>query len=472
MKQFFLLFALTFAGGLLALVHPFWGLLLYYTFAVLRPQYLWDWALPMQVRWSLIAAVIVLVSVALNMHRIIARGALNTVLVLMVLHGLLIMFSVLTSYYPGTAQHWGIEYAKILIIAGIACMVIDKLWQVRAVGLMILLTLGYIAWEVNYLYLFENHRLDIYHHGYGGFDNNGAGLMMGMAIPFAYAFAMGYHGRWRTAVMVGCAFLAGCLVHALLLSYSRGGMLAAAVGMGWLLMQHRPRMQSAAMVLALALALPVMAGPEVRERFFSIGAYEEDRSAQSRLDSWAAALRMVQDNPILGKGVRNANYFSQNYGADYEGRTIHNQYLQLAADSGLPAAILYIAMMAVAMWNLHRVRARCLVQARARSLLDDPDVQEMRLMEKVCLAIQSSLLMFLVGACFLSLEAFELPWLLVVLAGLLPMTMQRWLDNRAAPSAEAEHPPAAHLPNVAEKPEPRLGGLGPGHMPGLPGAST
>ena len=67
--------------------------------------------------------------------------------------------------------------------------------------------------------------------------------------------------------------------------------------------------------------------PDGIEELDVIRTYEEDGSAQSRFDSWRAAWLITRDYPIVGVGVRNANLFSEQYGADMEGRTIHSQYL-------------------------------------------------------------------------------------------------------------------------------------------------
>ena len=63
MKQFFFLILVTLIGTVGAFaVSPFWGIAVYYLFAVLRPQYVWDWALldydpQNKIRWSFYVAV-------------------------------------------------------------------------------------------------------------------------------------------------------------------------------------------------------------------------------------------------------------------------------------------------------------------------------------------------------------------------------------------------------------------------------
>ncbi len=289
MKQLALLMAIFVLGGLGSMYHPFWAVLLYYLLAVLRPQFLWEWALPVEWRWSLFAALIVLFSLVVNLPRILPRLRINTVAVLMIVYSGWLMMSVLNAYDPGTAQSFGMDIAKVLVMALIATILIDSLWQVHALAVMLLLTLGYIAWEINSLYLIQS-RLDVFHYGYGGLDNNGAGLMLAMGLPFAFAYGLIAPHRWQRAV----SWIIGLMIlHAVLMTYSRGAMIAALLGVLWLLFNQRSRWQAVLVAVALCLAISVLAGPEIRNRFISTLHYDTDGSAQSRFESWSAAWKMA-----------------------------------------------------------------------------------------------------------------------------------------------------------------------------------
>src|SRR5713226_1716889 len=62
MKQLLFLILLTLIGTIGAFsISPFWGVAVYYFLAVLRPQFIWDWALipydADKVRWSFYVAI-------------------------------------------------------------------------------------------------------------------------------------------------------------------------------------------------------------------------------------------------------------------------------------------------------------------------------------------------------------------------------------------------------------------------------
>ncbi len=461
MKQLIFMTVLSAFGTVAALTEPYWGMLLYYTFAMLRPQYLWAWALPVEIRWSLFAALVAIASMVLNFGKTIDRIRVNPIMMLMLVYGLLTALSVVTAYNPVLAQSWGIESGKVILMALLVSQSIKHLWQVRIVSLMVVLTLGYIAWHINSLYLFDG-RLDIFHHGYGNLDNNGAALLLGTGTGIAYSFAVSARRLWQRGL---AGFLGILMIHAMMMSYSRGAMLAAVVGAVWLVLNHRPRIHAAMIAAVLLVAISVMAGQEIRSRFLSTFRTNMDYSARSRLTSWAAGWDLAWDRPLIGQGVRNSSEFIFRYGADKRGRTIHNQFLQIAADSGFPAAGVYGAMLVTALVFLQRSRRRCedYLQDCDHRRVPKPTDDQRELIEqidRIALGCQGSLIMFMTGGVFLSLEAIELPWLIMAMAGVLPMALERHLhglvhgENKSPEHGPAHQPHTRHTPGLPRRPMP------------------
>jgi probable O-glycosylation ligase (exosortase A-associated) len=391
-----------FTGG------PIYGVIVYYFFAVLRPQYMWKWSLPEGVQWSQYVALATIASVVLGGHEPgRAPRPRSTAHVAVLLFAAWIVLSYANAFDKEYSYVVFIDYIKIFLMFFIASAVIREVVHLWVIMLLTAISLAYISYEINYLY-FVNGYLGIERNGYGGLDNNGAGLMLAMGVPLClFAWEGARHWlRW--------AFLAviPLIVHAVLMTYSRGAMLSLVVA--WPLMVARSRYRvriTLASVAFAVLAIPVLAGPEIRARFFSIQDNEVDESANSRRQSWATAWRIACDYPILGVGVRNANLFSYQYGADMEGRTIHSQYLQIAADCGFVGLGLYLAVLLCVFGSIRRAR-------RAARRDPGPDADRVR---AIASGVESSLFVFCFGAVFLSLEVFELPYLLILLGAQLPI---------------------------------------------------
>ena len=269
---------------------------------------------------------------------------------------------------------------------------------------------------MNSIYVFEG-RLDIWRNGYGGLDNNGAGLMLAMAIPFQFFFFQAERRWWRWG------FLACVIptVHAVMLTYSRGAMLSSILaGAGMILTTGKRRLQTLAVGGFLTIIVLALAGAEVRARFMTIDQSDRDASAQSRFGSWKAGWGIIKDYPLFGAGPRNANLISHRYGADMEGRTIHDVYIQIGADCGIPALVLYIGMIVCALrwlWRGSRISA---------PHWGDP---EQRWHQCICRAVFWSLVTYSFGAIFLSLETLELPYLLMSLGAVAPSLAAKGLSS-------------------------------------------
>ena len=410
---------------------PFCGVFVYYLFAVLRPQYIWEWALPQGIPWSLLVALTSIASVflfpagstrdeaGLDMEN---QGPprLSVAHWAVLLFGFWISLTYFTATNREVAYRPFIEYLKIFIMFYVGALAIRRPGEVWILFLMTALALAYIACEVNSVYFFQGGHITILQRGYGGLDNNGAALMLAMGVPLCF-FAWDGIQKWYRW---GFVLLIPVLLHAVMMSYSRGAMLSLIVTSPIYILRSRRRLQVLAIMAITAFIIPILAGNEIRQRFFSVSESDADASANSRRTSWAIAWQMTKENPIFGLGIRNSNLFTFAYGADMEGRTIHSQYLQTAADSGLMALALYLGSFVTVWWSLREVR-----KATVRRV----DSEGVRAYATAC-GLEGSLAVFAFGAIFLSLENFELPYLLMLL-GAAAGGSQAGSRDRGAPGS-------------------------------------
>lgn len=312
--------------------------------------------------------------------------------VAMALFGLALVASYVTARVPSAGDRIVGDYWRMFLMFGVGAVVTRTVGQVWALYLTYALSLAYIAYEVNFLYL-VNGYLGIARDGYGGHDNNGAGMLLAMGVPLC-AFAWeAYRGWWRWAF----ALFIPVILHAVLMTYSRGAMVALIAAAPFWILRGRYRKQKILLGLAVLACLPVLAGPQIRDRFFSVQKYSEDDSANSRFTSWKIGLKIAAENPVFGVGIRNSPLLTYSYGADIEGRVIHSQYIQIAADNGFVGLACYLAVVGLAVWDLEKV-------IRAARRRDDPDSVRAYL---AAAGFQGAVVTFLVGAVFLSCEAFE-----------------------------------------------------------------
>ena len=233
MKHTLFMAVLTAVGMFGAFTHgPFVGVAIYYLFAVLRPQFLWEWSLPVGVAWSQYVALAALASTAMAWAGMLETDDRPFWQHLSAAHVAVIAFFVwLLVSYAFAQDHevawpWLLEYLKIglMFLVGItAIRHVNHLWILYVLATV---AVCYIAWEINMVY-FQFGYLTIYRRGYGGLDNNGAGLIMAMGVPLALAAWEGTRRWWRWAYLAMVVFL----VHAVLMSYSRGAMVSLIHGL-------------------------------------------------------------------------------------------------------------------------------------------------------------------------------------------------------------------------------------------------
>jgi probable O-glycosylation ligase (exosortase A-associated) len=421
-KQLFFMIPAMLVGTVGNLHHPYLGVMIYYVFAVLRPQFIWAWSLP-DFAWSFyVAGATLAVTIASKIGILSYEGddadhRTNFGHYAVLLFGIWISITYFTARNQYVAYPYLIEYLKLFVMFVVARYVITDWKQLWKVHMSIIITLCYIAYEINEIYLTSGY-LFVYRRGYGGLDNNGAALMLAMGVPLCMYAWDGISKWWRWGFLLAVP----PIVHAVLTSYSRGAMVSLIAIVPIFVFRAQRRFQVLAMLGIVLAMVPIMAGKEIQDRFFTIKESEVDDSANSRRKSWAIGWQMAKENPIFGLGIRNSNLYTFAYGADMEGRTIHSQWIQTAADSGMTALVLYIMMFLAMLYGASQVR----------KIYRGDTSEEARSMLMIVNGCEGALLLFCVGATFLSLENFELPYILLLFVAQAWMLASARREQRAA----------------------------------------
>ena len=201
------------------------------------------------------------------------------------------------------------------------------------------LYLGLEAWSTPYS-SFTGGRLE----GIGGPDfrdaNRFGGFMAGMLFIIGAQFLRsGWYGKLL------CFLSGGFTANAIILTRSRGAILGVAVGMLVLFVSipNRYRMGILVAMIVCTMGIYYLSDPESRSRSATVTATAEnrDRSAQGRLEVWAAGYKMFVDNLIIGVGPGN---FYQNigyYNPQVSGKDAHNTIIRCIGELGLVGLLLY-----------------------------------------------------------------------------------------------------------------------------------
>jgi O-antigen ligase len=197
---------------------------------------------------------------------------------------------------------------------------------------------------------------------YGGFGEPNPFAACVWAITLPIVAFVAFAGWASTRVRVGAGAGAAIGVAALALTQSRGGFLGAAAGAGLIglvaLLRARPRVRLGGLVAGSAVIAVVALFVVHLAPWSEIGAVTTpvNWADQERTAHWAAAVAMVEGNPVLGVG---AGQFSEHYrDATRFWRFrisrghAHNAYLQVAAEVGLAGLLAYASLLCAVLGSL------------------------------------------------------------------------------------------------------------------------
>ncbi|MEZ5357696.1 MAG: O-antigen ligase family protein [Candidatus Zixiibacteriota bacterium] len=147
-------------------------------------------------------------------------------------------------------------------------------------------------------------------------------------------------------------------------NYSRSTIVALVVGIILMivLLPNRYRVWAIPVVL-LTLAIALVVSPDFLNRFKHMDKTEfSSVYANSRMAIWGTALTMVEEDPVFGVGPGNFYDKYKELRANRTGKNLshaHNDILNQAAMSGIPAAILFLLLWAIVFWRLYKGYMKC-----------------------------------------------------------------------------------------------------------------
>lgn len=184
---------------------------------------------------------------------------------------------------------------------------------------------------------------------------NDMALLLNLLLPIAIGLLLGTRSTVVKWLLVPVIII---MVIAIVATYSRAGFLTICVTFVCylILLRSRPQRFLAPLLLGIfLLSLPFLPG-DYLGRLGTITNIETDQtgSAQTRLRDALAALRIVATHPIDGSGV-GMNTLAMNEVRGETWTEIHNVYLTLAVELGLPGLLLFLCVLGSALRSVRSV---------------------------------------------------------------------------------------------------------------------
>lgn len=170
------------------------------------------------------------------------------------------------------------------------------------------------------------------------------------------------HGPEPFARLLLAAFVVAVMAGALVLSASRGAVLALGAAFllygGALLVQRRvsrPEALVAVVLLVASVALSAWLGVgPLAQKLKAIGETDTEPSLLSRVVGWQWTMSIVGDFPLLGTGLGTFAEAWKHYyppGTSAVWHEAHNDYLQLLSETGALGFVIFVAALAIFAWK-------------------------------------------------------------------------------------------------------------------------
>lgn len=226
-------------------------------------------------------------------------------------------------------------------------------------------------------------------------------------------------------------------------SYSRGAYLAGGAMACMMVLKTRNKIFFGLIIAAVVVGGLSFMPEQYGERIGTIGSYEEDKSAQSRINTWWFAFNLAKDRPIVGGGFETfEDDVYRIYAPVRDGaHDAHSIYFLVLAEHGFVGLGLFLLLGLLAMrtgtWILRHTRKR-------------PDL---RWANDLAAMIQVSFVGFAVGGAFLGLSYWDLPYHLIAILVLTRQVVERELQPKPVAAGE----PAGASPTDVVRTRPRFG---------------
>ena len=433
------------------LARPWIGILMWSWIGYMNPHRL-TWSFAYYTPFAMMVALATLIGLLFTRE----RKPLPRTIEVYLLVALWILFSISTFFAFSPVDAWN-QYdkvSKILLVTFVTMLLFQEAEKLKMLLYVIALSIGFYGLKGG-----------IWALGTGGGNqvlgppdsfiagNTEIGLAINMVLPILLLLSRYETRRWMKLGLRATFFFG---IFGSIFTYSRGAFLGLGLILTLIFVKSRAKFFLIPLAIVVALFGKSLVPEQWLNRMGTIQTYEQDRSANMRLNAWRVSYQLALDNPIIGAGFRPftpavyLRYSPDEKWNDWQ--DAHSIYFQVLAEHGFTGLALYLALIASTLISLRRVKRR------ARG---DPSRE---FHYQTAQMLEVSLLGFLVTGAFLSMSYFDLFFHLVAITVMLKVLV---LQEAPAPVPVVARP--APVSPVGARPPGRGPVTAPVRRPALPG---
>lgn len=417
---FFLILFFILSTG--SLFNPILGIIGYISHYHIHPERQW-WGASLNnlgIRYSFTIAILIIIGTLIHINKQKIKKIFYSQEILLIIFVIIIWLSKFLGLAPSPdydpSEYPPFKVAKIAIFTLFLTHVVTDLKKYEAIiwtFVLLNLYLGYSCYTAPSS-AFISGRLSI---GIGGPDFAESSFLAGhfvAILPFMVIFV--FTGNWKKKIIAVIA--AAFVTNGIILTQTRAALLAAFVGIIFTVIWSVPNYRSKIFILLLIGVLGGLSltNTDFWQRMQTIKANEDggyEDSAESRLEMWQTALKMMKARP-LGFGSGNFQKYMGDYNDEgHQNRDTHNTYLRCGAELGFHGLMVFLMMIVNAFLILRRIKKKAIIIKDAKYFF-------------ICAyALQLTLITYMTCGIFMSQTYHEETyWFL-----LLPVCLERALEN-------------------------------------------
>jgi probable O-glycosylation ligase (exosortase A-associated) len=369
----------------------------------------------------------------------------NGVLLALVVFTLFTVLTTLTAIDQDLAVEKLVKFFKIQLMTILTICLINDKQRLMALIWVIALSLGFFGLKGGTWGLLDSGENRVWGPP-GSFieDNNQLALALNMIVPLLHFLRTQARNPW---VKRGLLMLMGVTAAAILMTFSRGGMLALVIVGAYLTFISRHRLGIALASVALGLALLAFLPQQWHDRMSSLfeifeqskkgGEVDEvDASAGSRIKVWIYSMQIANDRPLTGGGflvqestIAHAKYMPE---TDIVGRAAHSIYFEVIGEHGWLGFVLFAAVWGLTWRQTRRIR---------KMTRNKPELGWLYDLSGMLLV---SFIAYGVSGAFLNLSTFDLAWHLIAISIIAHTLAKKALATNSAAGNPAD---PTHVPD-------------------------
>src|SRR4026209_565990 len=319
------------------------------------------------------------------------------------------------AFYPDDAWIQFNKVSKILVGIFLSLFLLQDARKLRALIWVIALSIGFFGVKGGIFSIMTGAQNQVLRPRDSFISGNTEiGLALNMVIPLLVFLQREETKLWRRRLLMAAAILS---IIASLGTYSRGALVGLAVVVPLVFLKSRARLILLPLLDVAIFVLPSVMPRQWLERMGTIETYEQDVSANQRLNSWYVARELAKDYPIMGGGFRTFSkdiYEAYMPGYKYAENALdaHSIYFEVLGEHGFTGLALFVALIASTLLSLRRIIWKTRREPSQQWICNCAQMLEV------------SVLAYAVSGAFLSMTYFDLFYHQVVITVILKTLMK------------------------------------------------